>query len=230
MCPLHSVSPKLHVSEPNGRISPVPSPLHQHHQTSIHHPPHRRSRRCRARQDERRQSSRPSLNLHRNPMCNELICPVSLIVLLQYDTVCQLLPRLLRPRIPPPNPILRSSPNALPNNLRRPVRLPSPFSSSLIPKLTPWSPSPTPPTQLPFLRISKFSSLTHLTLHFPTPSSSHPSYEEDSPIRLTYLSFAGDALKLVREVPTGVVYESNSRPVDHKVGGLDVGVGSALGQ
>lgn len=78
-------------------------------------------------------------------------------------------------------------------------------------------------------RISKFSSVTHLTLHFPTPTSS--SYEEDTPIRVTYVSFCGDALKLRREVPTGVVYESNSRPVDHKVGGLGVGAfESKLGQ
>ncbi|KAL7417161.1 PITH domain-containing protein [Mrakia frigida] len=79
------------------------------------------------------------------------------------------------------------------------------------------------------VRISKFSSVTHLTLHFPTPTSS--SYEEDTPIRVTYVSFCGDALKLRREVPTGVVYESNSRPVDHKVGGLGVGAfESKLGQ
>ncbi|CED85076.1 Thioredoxin-like protein [Phaffia rhodozyma] len=69
------------------------------------------------------------------------------------------------------------------------------------------------------VRVAKFSSITHLTLHFPTPTSI--SYEEDSPIRVTYMSFSGEALKLRRDVPKGVVYEANPNLADHKVKGVE---------
>lgn len=78
------------------------------------------------------------------------------------------------------------------------------------------------------LRIAKFSSVTHLTLHFPTPTSA--SYEADSPTRITYLSFSGAALNLRRDLPTGVFYEAAPRPADHRVKDGDGGGGNWASQ
>lgn len=85
------------------------------------------------------------------------------------------------------------------------------------------------PTATPYhVRVAKFSSITHLTLHFPPPSTG--DWEEGDPIRLTYLSFAGEALRLRREVPTGVVYEANASLKDHKVPDSEQGNWTGLGQ
>ena len=78
------------------------------------------------------------------------------------------------------------------------------------------------------VRVAKFSSITHLTLHFPPPTTS--GWEEGDPVRLTYLSFAGEALRLRREVPTGVMYEANANLKDHKVPDSEQGNWTGLGQ
>jgi hypothetical protein len=85
------------------------------------------------------------------------------------------------------------------------------------------------PSATPYhVRVAKFSSITHLTLHFPPPTTG--GWEEGEPIRLTYLSFAGEALRLRREVPTGVVYEASPMLKDHKVPDSERGNWTGLGQ